>query len=178
MVRAVMIIAPENFRDEELFVPKQALEEKGVEVIVASTKKGLCKGMLGGEIVSQMILDDINVDDFDVVMFVGGSGTPLIRKEERAIEIARQAFEKGKIVGAICWAPTTLAKAGILKGKKATVWKGSDLEYGKSTDKVLEQFGAQYENKGVVEDGNIITADGPNSAKEYANTILKKLGVS
>ncbi len=177
MAKAVMIIAPENFRDEELFVPKKILEENGIEVVVASTKKGTCKGMLGGTVIAQATLDEIDVDNFDAVMFVGGSGTPIIRKEERALEIAKNAASKGKIVGAICWAPTTLAKAGILRGKKATVWVGPDLEYGKSTDKVLEEYGAEYVNQGVVEDGSIITADGPNSADLYARKVLEKIMV-
>ncbi len=170
-----MIIAPKNFRDEELLIPKRILEEGGVEVVVASTIKGACKGMLGAEAESQITLDEINVDEYDAIMFVGGSGTPLIRKEDKALEIARKAYEKGKLVTAICWSPTTLAKAGILEGKRATVWLGHDPEYNTTTDKVLEKYGAKFENSPVVEDGKIITANGPRAAEAYGHLVLKRL---
>ncbi len=173
MTRVLMIIAPEGFRDEELLVPKEYLEKNGVKVDIASTKKGVCSGMLGGSARADMALSDVNVDDYDAVMFVGGQGTPIIRKEKRAIEIAREAFEKGKVVTAICWAPTILAKAGVLSGKKATVWLGSDDEYGESTHKVIEGFGAKYAGSGVVVDGKVATADGPRNAHEYAKRVLE-----
>ena len=117
-MKVVMIIAPERFRDEELFVPKKYLEENNVQVDVASTIKGTCKGMLGGTAESQKTLGEINVDDYDAIMLVGGAGTPIIRKEDRVLEILNEAYAKQKVIGAICWSPTTLAKAGLLKGKK------------------------------------------------------------
>jgi protease I len=176
MVRVLMIVAPENYRDEELDIPKKHLESKGMEVTVASTKKGPCKGMMGGSVEATLSLADVNVSDYDAVIFVGGSGTPIIRKEARAIEIAKEAASKGKVIGAICWACTTVAKAGILEGKKATVWVGDDAEYGMSTDKVMEKFGATYEKSGVVVDGNFVTADGPAHARQFAEAIEKLIG--
>lgn len=175
MASALMVIAPEKFRDEELFVPKEYLEKHGVTVEVASTKKGTCVGVLGGKIESQHTLSEVDVSKYDAVIFVGGPGTPVIRKESSAIKIAQDAFAKGKLVCAICWAPTTLAKAGVLKGKKSTVWMGPDREFGMSTSDYIESQGAQYVAKGAVEDGNIVTADGPGSALDFAKLIMKKL---
>lgn len=175
-MKILMIIAPENFRDEELLIPKRVFEEAGAEVEIASTKKGVAKGMLGARIEVKKDIHEINVDDYDAVVFVGGSGTPLVRQEERALEIAREAAEKGKVLAAICWAPTILAKAGVLKGKHATVWRGPDPEYEKSTDVVLEDHGAIYTGEGVSRDGNIITANGPANAEAFAKEILKVLG--
>jgi len=174
--KILMIVAPVNYRDEELEIPKAHFEKSGFNVVIASTKKGTCNGMLGGSTEASISLNEINVDDYDGIVFVGGSGTPLIRKEERALEIAREGVAKGKVVGAICWAPTTLAKAGVLKGKKATVWFGPDNEFGVRTDKVIEKFGGMYVSQPVVTDGKIITADGPRSAKKFAEEIVKLLG--
>ena len=175
MAKIVMIVAPEKYRDEELEVPKGNFEGKGHDVTVASTKKGTCTGMKGGSVEATLTLGEINVDDYDAVLFIGGQGTPIIRKEAKATEIAKQAAAKGKIVGAICWACTTIAKAGILEGKKSTVWVGNDAEYGMTTDKVLEKFAATFEKKGVVVDGKIVTADGPAHAKQFAEEIEKLL---
>ncbi len=174
MAKIAIIIAPRGFRDEEFKIPYEILKEKN-EVEVFSTEKGTAKGMLGMEWKVDKDLNELNVEKFDAILFTGGSGTRIVRKDERAIEIVKKAYEKNKIVGAICWAPTILAKAGILKGKKATVWLGFDPEYKMRTDEVLEKFGAIFENKNVVIDGNIITANGPNAAREYALKILQML---
>ncbi|MGV8177070.1 MAG: DJ-1/PfpI family protein [Candidatus Bilamarchaeaceae archaeon] len=173
--KVVMIIPPRMFRDEELFIPKEHLESKGVEVIVASTEKGKCVGAGDHEINIEMTLDEVDAPQLDAVLFVGGPGTPPIRKEARALEIAREAAQKGKALGAICWAVTTLAKAGVLEGKKATVWYGPDSEYGTTTDKVLAKYGCTYVPQGVVADGKIVSADGPRNAKKYAEEIEKIL---
>jgi len=175
MARILMIVAPEKYRDEELEIPKEYFENAGHEVTVASTKKGTCHGAMGGSVEATLYLAEVDVDDYDAVIFVGGPGTPLIRKEEKALEIAGSTAAKGKVLGAICWACTTLAKAGVLAGKKATVWVGDDAEFGMGTDKVLEKFGARFEKKGVVTDGKFVTADGPRHAKEFAEAIGKLL---
>lgn len=175
MAKIVMIVAPEGYKDEELEVPKKHFEGNGHDVTVASTKRGTCTGAGGGTVEATITLGEVNVDDYDVVIFTGGPGTPIIRKEAKAMDIAKQAVEKGKVVAAICWACTTIAKAGILEGKKSTVWLGNDAEYGMTTDKVLEKFGATFEKKGVVVDGKIVTADGPAHAKQFAEEIEKLL---
>lgn len=175
MAKIVMIVAPEGYRDEELDVPKKHFEGNGHDVTVASTKKGTCTGAKGGTVEATFTLEEITVDDYDAVIFVGGPGTPIIRKEAKATEIAKEAAAKEKVVAAICWACTTLAKAGILEGKKATVWVGNDSEYGMTTDKVMEKFGASYEKKGVVVDGKFVTADGPAHAEQFAEEIEKLL---
>ena len=177
MKKIVMIIAPEMFRDEELLIPKQHFEGKGIKVVVASTKRGPCRGSRGAVVDSELTLNELKVQDFDAILFVGGGGTPLIRKEERALGIAREAVSLGKVAGAICWGTTTLAKAGVLEGKNATVWVGPDQEFGMSTDEYIRSKGALYVAKGVVVDGKIATADGPAHAKEWAGEVEKLLGI-
>lgn len=175
MASVVMIIAPENFRDEEFLVPKSYFEERGHKVVVASTKKGKCRGMLGAVAEAEYSLGGINVSDYDAVVFVGGSGTPLVRKEQAAIKLAQDFTVAGKVVGAICWAPTILAKAGVLKGKKATVWRGPDSEYGMTTADYLKKAGATVLPQPAVVDGKTITAEGPHAAKKFAEEIEKLL---
>ncbi|MEM4359065.1 MAG: DJ-1/PfpI family protein [Candidatus Bilamarchaeaceae archaeon] len=175
MARVLMIVAPEKYRDEELEIPKKYLEDKGHKIEIASTRKGRCNGMLGGSAEASLSLSDVAVEEYDAIIFVGGAGTPIVRKEPRALEIARESAVKGKIVAAICWAPTILAKAGVLKNKNATVWLGNDPEYGMETNKVIEKFGGKYISEGVVVDGKIVTADGPSNAKQFAEAIAKLL---
>ncbi|MCD6082498.1 DJ-1/PfpI family protein, partial [Candidatus Aerophobetes bacterium] len=114
--KAVMIIAEKNFRDEELFEPKKILEAEGVKVIVASTSFNTARGMLGGKVKPDMLLSEIKVDDYDAIIFVGGSGASQYWNDSLAHNIAKEAVEKNKVLGAICIAPVTLANAGVLTG--------------------------------------------------------------
>jgi protease I len=167
MKRVVMIIAQENFRDEELLQPKKILEEAGITVKVASRAKGEATGMLGARVLPDMTLQDINVRDFDAIIFVGGQGASIYWDDPFAHSIANDANSAGKLVAAICIAPVTLAKAGLLKGKKATVWASEEGE--------LTSEGARYTAKAVERDGNIITATGPAAAVEFAKKLVEAL---
>ncbi|MEM2948117.1 MAG: DJ-1/PfpI family protein [Candidatus Anstonellales archaeon] len=173
--RIAMIIAPENFRDEEFNIPYKYFTNKGAVVDVFSTKKGTARGMFGTTVSVNKTIQELGVSNYDAIVFVGGAGTPTVRKEERAIEIAQEAVEQDKVLGAICWAPTILAKAGVLEGKNATVWVGDDPEYGMRTDKVLEKFGATFSGEGYTVDGKIVTANGPANAENFAKAIEKLL---
>jgi len=171
----LMIIAFEGFRDEEFLIPKKEFDTNGFLVDVVSTKKGVAKAMFGTTYKIEKTINNVNVKDYDAIVFIGGAGVPTIRKEKKALEIAKEANKKKKIIGAICWAPTILAKAGILKGKKITLWQGFDIEYNTITSKVVEKYGAIFIKKGFEVDRNIVTADGPTHAKEFARNIIKLL---
>ncbi|MEM2289438.1 MAG: DJ-1/PfpI family protein [Candidatus Hadarchaeales archaeon] len=166
--RVLMVIAPENFRDEELFDTRSELEKAGIEVRVASTSKGTAVGMLGGRVRPDLRLEETNARDWDAIVFVGGVGCQVYFGDENALSLAKEAAELGKKVCAICIAPVILANAGLLENRKATVWDGEFR-------RMLEEKGAKYVNKSVVVDGNIITANGPGAASEFGRTIAKEL---
>jgi protease I len=166
--KVLMIIAPENFRDEELLHTKEELERAGASITMASTKTAPARGMLGATVTPDIKLDQAKVDDYDAVVFVGGSGSSIYFNDSRALSIASEAFKKGKVMCAICIAPVTLANAGVLKGKQATVWDGNLISR-------IESKGAKYVAKPVVVDGKIITANGPAAAREFGRAIAKAL---
>ncbi len=170
----LMIIAPEKFRDEEFEQPFNHFSALGAAITVASLSKGTATGMFGKKVEVKTTLEEVKTGNFDAVVFVGGAGTPNVRANNRAVEIAREAKNR-PVAAAICWAPTILAKAGILKGHKATVWLGDDGEYGKKTDKVLELYGATYSSADVTVDGNIVTGNGPQAAQKFAEAISELL---
>jgi protease I len=163
----VMIIARSNFRDEELFETKNVLEEAGINVTVASSSLKEARGMLGGTAQPDILITDIQVPDYDAVIFVGGSGAQIYWNSAVAHRIAREAVSKNKLVAAICIAPVTLANAGVLQGKRATVWP---TEGGK-----LEGKGAIYTKANVEVDGAIVTGSGPHAAKEFGSAIAALL---
>ncbi|MCD6429248.1 DJ-1/PfpI family protein [bacterium] len=170
--KALMIIAFKNFRDEEYLEPKEILENGGVEITTASSQLGEAKGSFGNTAKVDLTLEQVNVADYDGVIFVGGPGAVVYQDNTKAQEIARKAVEQDKILAAICIAPTILAKAGVLSGRRATVWTNV---LDKSAAKILEENGATFVKENVVQDGKIITANGPGAAKEFGRKILEEL---
>jgi len=86
--------------------------------------------------------------------------------------VARETISQNKVLASICISPVILAKAGVLKGKKATVWS-SPMDRGPV--KILQNNGAIYEDKPVVVDGKIITGNGPGAAEEFGQAIIEVL---
>lgn len=170
--KIAMIIAFRDFKDEEYLIPKEVLENAGVETITASDGSGTAIGAGGGEASVDILIEDLNIEDFDAIVFIGGPGALSHLDNEKSYEIAKEAIKKDKILGAICISPTILAKAGVLQGKKATVWS-SPLD--RSPVKTLENNGALYEDKKVVVDGKIVTANGPAAAQEFGEKLVDLL---
>ena len=162
-----MIIAHKNFRDEELFETRGALAEAGVETVVASTKRGLIRGMLGGRAEATVLLKDVFVNDYDAIIFVGGSGAKQYFNNRVALNIARQAEQQGKVLAAICIAPAILANAGVLDGVRATSFSSERVR--------LKKVGAVYTGSAVERDGLIITASGPRAARQFGEIIVETI---
>ncbi len=170
--RVVIIIAFRDFRDAEYFIPLEILERAGLEVKTASNKKGVAIGADGGEVNIDLLVSDINIANFDAVIFIGGPGCLASLDNEESYKIAKEIVSQNKILASICISPVILAKAGVLKGKKATVWS-SPLD--KKPVKILEKEGAVYKADSIVIDGNIITANGPVAAEDFGKIIVKLL---
>ncbi|MCK9299078.1 DJ-1/PfpI/YhbO family deglycase/protease [Methanoculleus sp. YWC-01] len=169
-MKLLLAVAPERFRDEELEVPRRTFEEAGIDVDIASTVAGTCTGMLGGSVEAAMTFDDVDPDEYAGIVVVGGSGSEEhLWGSEKLIEIVRAFFEQGKVVAAICLAPVVLARAGILAGRQATVYRTP------TSVKEMEKGGANLLEIPVVADMQVVTANGPGAAAQFADTIITKL---
>lgn len=165
--KALLIIAPENFRDEELFETKKVLEAAGIKTEVASSQTGVIKGMLGGTQEARKTLFEVNVSDYQAIVFVGGSGASVYFDDALALAIAEEAVRQGKVLAAICIAPSILANAGVLRGKKATAFP--------SEKENLMNKGADYTGEPVTVDDKIVTASGPAAARDFGWKIVELL---
>jgi len=165
--KVLMVVAPQNFRDEEYQKPRQILEQAGFEIEVASKGVSEAVGMFGAKARVDKDITQVNVDDYLGVVFVGGTGAAVYFEDQNALNLAKNAFEKGKVVGAICIAPSILANAGILEGKKATVFF--------SEKESLTTKGVQYTGELVTVDGNIVTANGPGAVEKFGKKIVENL---
>ena len=167
MAKALLIIAPDAFRDEEYAEPKEVLEHAKVEVTTASVEEGICEGRFGLQVTADIALRDADPTAFDIVAFVGGAGARIYFDDPVAHRIAREAFEAGRTVGAICIAPSILGHAGLLQGLRVTSFESQEGD--------LVASGAVWTGHAVEVDGRIVTANGPQSATLFGETLVGEL---
>ncbi|MHC4635981.1 MAG: DJ-1/PfpI family protein [Planctomycetota bacterium] len=164
---AVLIVPHKNYRDEELILTKGMLDQAAVRTFVASSRVGTITGMLGGKAEASVFLNVLNVADYDAVIFIGGSGAKEYFQNPTALEIARQAKNMNKVIGAICMAPTILANAGIVNGLRVTGYPTEQEQ--------IRKGGAVYTGNPLERDGQIITAIGPAASRVFANALVEAL---
>lgn len=165
-----MIIAQTNFRDEEYLVPKEIFEFNEFKVDTASKKVGSCKGVKGAEVQANLAISQVKLSDYDAVVLVGGAGALIYENDEKLLEMLKKAFAQDRLIAAICIAPRILGAAHILRNKNFTMWNDD----GSQDDFTFESEGI-YTAEDVEVDENLITADGPKSAKKFAETLLKQI---
>ena len=165
--KAVLVIAPKDFRDEELQEPLDLLKASGCEVAIACASLDEAVGMLGAKVKPGVLLKDVKVADCDAVVFVGGVGAEAYFDDPIAHGLVKEAAAGGKIVAAICVAPSILARAGVLKGKRATAWESQKDD--------LVKCGARWAEGPAVRDGRFVTGNGPKAAREFARLLVQAI---
>lgn len=168
--RVLMVIASSQFRDEEYQKPRAILEETGVKVTVASSSLKEATGMLGLKVKPDILLQSAKMEEYDAVVFVGGMGSTEYWENPTAHALAKKAYDSGKLTTAICLGPMTLANAGLLKGKHATIWPDAAKDF--------KTKGVVYTGKAVEQDGRIITGSGPDAAEAFGKALLEALSQS
>lgn len=169
-MRVLVVIAPEQFRDEELFEPVNLFRREGIEYEIASTRKVIAHGMLGGRAEATLALNEVKPERYDGIVVVGGIGSERHLWGSRELrELVTRFGKEGKVVAAICLSPVALGRAGVLKGKRATVFRTP------ATVQELKACGADLSADDVVADGRVITANGPPAARRFAEEIVKAL---
>jgi len=165
-MKALMISA-DNFEDTELLVPYYRLKEEGIQVDIVSINKGKIKGKHGYEVGVDKTLKEVKPEEYDILVLPGGKAPEAVRKEKKALEIARHFFEKNKPVSAICHGPQTLISAGLLNGRHATCYESVAPE--------MKESGALYEDKEVVVDNNLVTSRQPSDLPAFLKETMKLL---
>jgi protease I len=160
-----LIISADNYEDSELLVPYYRLQEDGAEVDIASMKKGSITGKHSYKVEANIDLQHVNAAEYDLLVLPGGKAPAQIRKEKKALEIARHFFENNKPVSAICHGAQTLITAGVLKGRHATCYKSVAGE--------MKDAGADYNDKEVVVDGNLVTSRQPSDLPAFMRETMK-----
>ena len=109
---------------------------------------------------------DADFASYDGIVLPGGMpGTTHLMEDETVNRVIKEFAQDGKLVAAICAAPSVLGNAGLLEGKTATCYPGVE---GKLT-------GANFVTNSVANDGNIITSRGLGTAIDFAAEIVAYL---
>lgn len=164
-----MVIASNNFRDEEYAEPRRTLESAGARVTVACSSLNTAKGKLGLEVKPDILINEVKESDYDGIVFVGGGGSQEYFNSPVAHRLAQSFHGSGKLTSAICIAPAILANAGLLKNKKATSFP--------SEADSLKEKGAVFTGNSVESDGKIVTGSGPEAAKKFGEKLVEVLRV-
>ncbi|OHB62063.1 MAG: hypothetical protein A2167_03700 [Planctomycetes bacterium RBG_13_46_10] len=164
---AVLIVAEENFNDMELFETMRYLNAAGIQTIIASTRLGVVRGTMGGLAESAVLINQLRIDDFNAVIFIGGDGARTYLNNPDALNIAREATAKKKVLAAISTTPTILANAGVLRNIRATSYIADKS--------LLQQGGAIYTGNNVERDGLIVTSSGQIAVVQFAAAIVEAL---
>jgi len=165
--KVLMVIASSQFRDEEYQRPRALLEAAGAEITVASSSLSESVGMLGMRVTPDILIKDAKMQGYDALLLVGGMGSTEYWESAEAHALARSSFAANKPTAAICLAPMTLANAGLLKGKQATIWKDAADDF--------QAKGVHYTSQDVVRDGLIITGSGPDAAEAFGRVLVEAL---
>ncbi|MDI6810780.1 MAG: DJ-1/PfpI family protein [archaeon] len=166
MAKNAVLFLATGFEEIEAISIVDTLRRAGVEVTIAGLQAGAIEGAHGIKVVPDTTIGEIEIEKFDSVILPGGNpGYVNLGKDQRVLDAVKTAFEVGKIVAAICAAPSVLAKVGILKGKRATIYPGMETAL----------TGAKHINERVVMDGKLVTSQGPGTALEFAITLVELL---
>ena len=166
--KVIMVRAPQYYCDEELFHIRAALEKKSIGLVVASTSTAEALGeRLGVKIEADITIQEVDIKEFVGVVIGSGTGCKAsLWQDENLREIVKLAHAQNKFIAAGCNAPVVLARAGILKERRATVFPNDEniME--------LKNAAAVYKNEPLVVDGNIITSRDLMALKDFAGAIV------
>lgn len=163
---SVLVIFAEGSEELETVSIVNILRRGGVSVTLAGLHAGVLRGSRDIVLQPDCALDDALKHDYDMVVLPGGlPGTTHLRNDARVIQLVQRMAQQGKQVAAICAAPSVLAAAGLLDGKKATCYPTC-----------LDEFpNVRLQNSAVELDGNLTTSRGPGTAMDFALTLLERL---
>ncbi|MEM2111251.1 MAG: type 1 glutamine amidotransferase domain-containing protein [Candidatus Bathyarchaeia archaeon] len=167
-MRKALIMVDEGVNEFEFIYPYYRFQEEGYQVdIVASKAKETYIASHGVQVKSDVSPKEVNIDDYDALVIPGGRAPGRMRVDEGLVKIVKEAYEKGKVIAAICHGPQMLIEADILRGKKATCYKAVKTD--------LKNAGAIYVDAPVVVDGKLVTSRVPADLPKFCQETIKLL---
>jgi len=165
MKKRILCLLVPGFEEIETIAPVDLLRRAGAEVVLASVNGDLLvAGGRGVVLQANVTLAEVVEQSFDLLFIPGGPGVDALREDGRAAQLAKTYAQAGKPVAAICAAPTVLADAGLLAGKRFTAHFS-----------VHAELPGVLAGERVVKDGNLITSRGAGTAVEFGLALVTEL---
>lgn len=165
MNKRVLCLLVDGFEEIETIAPIDLLRRASVEVVTASLTDSLqITGRCAVTIKADAKLANLDAQSFDLLFLPGGPGVKALRVDGRAAKLALTYVAAGKLVAAICAAPTILHDVGLLAGKRFTAHFS-----------VHTELPAALGQEAVVEDGLIITSRGAGTALAFGLALVRRL---
>jgi 4-methyl-5(b-hydroxyethyl)-thiazole monophosphate biosynthesis len=166
MAMKVLCLLTDGFEEIEALAPVDLLRRAGAEVVLTSLTgrlavKGRCEVVIQAD---RLLEAGAEVESFALLLIPGGPGVKAMRADGRAAQLARLFARQGKLIAAICAAPTVLADAGLLEGRRFTAHFSVHAE-------LPQALAAER----VVEDGHIVTSRGAGTALEFGLALVRRL---
>jgi len=163
----LIFLSASSFSEEEYLIIKKVFIQAGKRIFITSDSHSVCRGDNGLKVKADTDFYNVNDKNFSAVVLIGGKGSKDYWDNETLHKIARNFQRAGKIVAAICSAPIILARAGLLSKIPATCWYEDKNE--------LINLGIEYKDRSIVAENAVVTADGPRSAEQFAETVLNMI---
>lgn len=165
----VAFVLEDDYEDSEFQVPWDRLSEAGHTTTLIGTERGRRLTGKRGDSTAEVELPagEASVEDFDALVIPGGYSPDKLRLNGAAVDFAREFVESGKPVAAICHAGQLLIEAGVVEGRRLTSWPSIKVD--------LVNAGAEWIDRQVVEDGNLITSRKPDDLDAFTKTLLGRL---
>jgi len=160
----LIFLPKKDFNEEEFTIIKKRLLKAEKQVFITSDDHFVCSGSKGMKVKSDTSFYNVNVNNFSSLILIGGSGSRNYWKNESLHKIIKKFSDAKKVIAAICSSPVILAKSGILQNKKSTCYSEDKME--------LINSGIDYQDRNIVIDGNVVTADNVQSALQFAESVL------
>lgn len=167
----IAILATDGFEESELSEPRNALKDEGMITHIVSPKTDEIRAWKHTEWSSEykvdVPLEEADAGNYDALLLPGGVLNPdQLRTEEKAIRFIKDFIEAGKPVAAICHGPQLLIEAGVVEGRKMTSYHAIKTD--------LMNAGANWVDKEVVIDRNIITSRNPDDIPAFNKAMIKE----
>ncbi len=167
----VAILVENDYQDQEVWVPLYRLREEGYETVVVGTGAAEYRSKHGYPIRADIRASDAGSADFLGVVIPGGWAPDRLRQDPGVLRLVKDLFDRGGVVAAICHGGWVLASAGVARGRKLTGYRAIRDD--------MIHAGAEFLDREVVRDGNLITSRKPEDLPAFCREIvsaLKKTG--
>ena len=163
MSAKALVVLADGFEDIEAVTAIDVLRRGGVEVVTAALADGPeVRSAHGVTMLADAPFSEAEKDEFDAIVLPGGGeGTENLKASTALSERLRRQKEEGRLLCAICAAPTVLAAADVLENEDVTCYPSC-----------AEEMGRPIADAPAVADGQIITGRGPGAAITFALAVL------